>query len=248
MSTIAFYNGAAGMIAYQNALNVTGHNIANVQTNGYKNQRAAFDALLYTRMNTNVEGEHLVGHSVKQEYVDQIMLQSSLDQTYRELDFALVGNGFFQVEDDGQLEYTRNGNFQLSVEGTTATLVTNDGAYVLGTDGQRITIPQQPDGSYDYEGITQRLGVYRFPNQWGLIPQNNARYTESDNSGAAVLTSPADVPQENPLEVLQGALERSSVDLATEMVNMITYQRSFQINSRVLQTADEIAQEINNLR
>ena len=248
MSMIAFYTGASGMRAFQSGLDVTAHNLANVQTNGYKYRRAAFQDLLYSRMNTNVEGEHLVGHGVKQEYIDQIMTQAGLDQTMNSLDFALVGDGFFAVENRGQVEYTRNGAFDLSVAGDTVSLVTNDGAYVLDRNGNRITVTPEPDGSFDLSGLKDRIGVYTFPNQWGLNPENNARYTISANSGQPQLAIPGAAGANEKLELLQGSLEFSGVDMSTEMVNIITYQRAFQISSRVLQTADQIAEELNNLR
>jgi flagellar basal body rod protein FlgG len=248
MSMIAFYNGGAGMRAYQEALNVTSHNIANIQTNGYKARRATFQDLLYGRINTNVEGEHLVGHGVRMEHVDQIMVQAGFDQTHYQLDFAIAGDGFFQVNNRGRLEYTRGGAFDLSMENGVPTLVTNDGAYVLDRAGNRITLTQDRDGALSTDGLADRLGVYRFPNQWGLIPQSNARYIVSDNSGAAQLATPATVDEASPLEVIQGALERSGVDLGGEMIDVIMYQRAFQVNSRVLQSADEIASELNSMR
>ena len=247
MSMISFYTGAAGMRAFQRKMDVVSHNIANVQTNGYKYRRAAFEDLLYSRINTNVQGEHLVGHGVKQEAIDQIMTQGSLDHTLYDLDFAIVGDGFFQVDHRGATEYTRNGAFDLSMESGVPTLVTNDGAYVLDRAGNRITL-EQVDGKYVTEGLREKLGVYTFDNQWGLEPRNNARYVVSPNSGPAVLTLPEQSTQENPLDVLQGYLERSGVDLGREMIEVIMAQRAFQMSSRVLQTADQIATEINNLR
>ncbi len=248
MSMIAFYTGAAAMRAFQSGMDVTGHNLANVQTNGYKYRRAVFQDLLYSRLNTNVEGENLTGHGVKQEHIDQIMTPTALDQTMNDLDFALTGDGFFAVENRGQIEYTRNGAFSLSVAGDTVSLVTNDGAFVLDADGNRITLVPEADGTFDVSGLRERIAVYRFPNQWGLNPENNARYSISANSGQPVLTVPGDPNAANPVELLQGALEYSSVDMSTEIVNIITYQRAFQISSRVLQTADQMAEELNNLR
>ncbi len=248
MSMIAFYNGASGMRAFQNALDVTSHNIANVQTNGYKLQRPVFQDLLYSRINTNVEGEHLVGHGVKQQYIDQIMGQAGLNQSMHPLDFALVGDGFFQVDNNGTIEYTRNGAFDLSIEEAGPTLVTNDGAYVLDRDGNRIVLPEDAAGNVVTDGLVDVLGVHTFPNQWGLIPQDKSRFIVSENSGEAQLVIPGAVANGASVELLQGALELSGTDLGNEMVNMIMYQRGFQVSSRVLQTADEIANELNNLR
>lgn len=247
MSMIAFYTGTSGMRAYQSALDVTAHNIANVNTSGFKARRAAFDDLLRSRIATNVEGNHLVGHGVKQENIDQIMGQSGFQQTGFALDFAIAGDGFFAVENNGQREYTRSGAFDVSVEGGTSYLVTNDGAYVLDSAGARITIPRTADGGVMTDGLTEKLGVFRFPNQYGLTPQNNARFTANEISGAAILV-PQGGTTENPLKLVQGALEFSGVELGNEMVNMIMQQRAFQMNARVVQTADQLADLINHLR
>ncbi len=246
MSSISFWNGASGMRAFQSKMDVVSHNIANVNTDGYKGQRAAFDDLIRTQMNTNVEGNFLVGHGVKQEYTDNLMAQGSLTSTGQALDFALAGAGYFAVNDDGETQYTRNGAFYLSVEGANATLVTNDGARVLDRSNQIITLPYT-NGTVDTTGLAERLGVFSFPNEYGLTPQTNSRFTVSDNSGEAQLLQPSGANGPN-YDLIQGYLERSNVDLAREMVNIIESQRAFQMNSRVVQTADEIAQEVNNMR
>lgn len=243
---IAFYTGASGMRAFQSAMDVTAHNIANVNTTGYQLRRASFDDLLKSRINTNVEGNHLVGHGVKQEKIDQLFSQSGLDQTMFALDFAIVGEGFFAVDNRGEIEYTRNGAFSLSIEGDNAYLTTNDGAYVLDAQGQKIALSRNADGSYNTDDIRQRLGVFGFSNPYGLIPQSNSRFIISENSGEAQLMQLG--ADGKPLEVIQGALEFSGVDLGNEMVNIITYQRAYQMNARVVQTADQMADLVNNLR
>ena len=248
MSMIAFYTGASGMRTFQEKLNVISHNLANVNTYGFKAGRSSFEELLYSRMNTNVEGDHLVGHGVKQAHIDQLMAQSGFDNTTYQLDFAIAGDGFFKVEVDGEEEYTRNGAFTVSVEGGNAMLVSNDGAYVLDRNGGHITVPKDSTGKYDYAKLTSLLGVYTFPNQWGLEPKNNARYAESENSGEAKLAQPGSVANGDKTAVMQGYLERSNVEMANEMVGLTMAQRAFQINSRVLQTADQIAEQLNNLR
>lgn len=246
MSDISFWTGASGMRAFQSKLDVVAHNIANVNTYGYKTRRASFDDLVRNRINTNVEGQHLVGHGVKQEYVDNIMNQSSLDQTGYPLDFAIAGEGFFAVDNRGEREYTRNGAFAISTEGATNYLVTNDGAYVLDKNGQRINIEME-NGQINTGDIADRLGVYGFGNPYGLTPAGSSRYTVSENSGEAVVLGQG-APNQNTYQIMTQALEFSSVDLSTEMTEIINAQRAFQMNSRVVQTADQIANELNNLR
>ena len=249
MSMIALYTGAFGVRAFQSALDVTSHNLANVNTSGYKARRPAFDDLIRSRLNTNVEGNHLTGHGVKQEYVDNLMDQAGFDITNESLDFAISGSGFFSVEYRGQRMYTRNGAFDWSVEGngSTATLVTNDGGYVLDRNGAHITVPVV-NGTVNTEGLRERLGIYRFANPYGLTPENNARFTQSDNSGAATLVQTLGGTGPDGSDVIQGALEFSSVDLSKEMIDVISAQRAFQANARVVTTADEMATEINGLR
>ncbi len=246
MSSISFWNGASGMRAFQSKLDVVSHNIANVNTDGYKAQRAAFDDLIRTQINTNVEGNHLVGHGVKQEYVDNLMGQGALTSTGQALDFAIAGAGYFAVDNAGTIEYTRNGAFYLSVEGNAATLVTNDGARVLDQNNQPITLAYT-NGTVDTTGLSQRLGMFGFQNEYGLIPHTNSRFTVSENSGAAQAL-PATGENGKNYDLMQGYLERSNVDLAREMVNVIEAQRAFQMNSRVVQTSDQIAEELNNMR
>ncbi len=244
--SIAFYTGASGMRAYQNALDVTSHNIANLQTNGYKRRRPAFEDLLRSRMNTNVAGEHLTGHGVRQHYIDEIMAQGALQQTDYPLDFAIVGHGFFAVDHGGEIQYTRNGAFNLSIEGNTGTLVTDDGAYVLDRTGARIVVPVV-NGQADLSSVRGRLAVYTFANPYGLVPQNNARYTPSDNSGAATL-GVIGAPEDGGYTIVDQALEHSNVELAEQMAEVITSQRAYQLSARVVQTADNIMDIVNNLR
>lgn len=247
MSSISFWNGASGMRAYQSKLDVVAHNIANVNTSGYKAQRAAFDDLIRTQMNTNVEGNNMVGHGVKQQYIDNLMTPGSLQETGYDLDFAIAGDGFFGVDMNGQREFTRNGAFHLSVANNQATLVTNDGGFVLDKNGQRITLPYT-NGKVDTSGLTQRLGVWGFANPYGLVAENNARFTQSENSGQAALLAQGGTPNVRGYELKQNYLELSGVELSEQMVEIIEAQRAFQMNSRVVQTADQIAEELNNLR
>lgn len=246
MSMTAFYTGASGMKAFQSKLDVTAHNIANVQTNGYKARRASFDDLIRSRIDTYVEGEHLVGHGVKQEYIDQIMGQAGLDQTGYALDFAIVGEGFFAVDYRGETMYTRNGAFDLSVDGNLATVVTSDGGYVLDRNGNRITLAFE-NGTVETSGLAERLGIFNFANIYGLTPQNNARFTPSANSGQPFLMTQG-TPGQEEFEVRQFTLENSAVELTQEVISIINAQRAYQMNARVVQTADEMANLLNNLR
>ena len=210
---IAFYNGASGLVAHQGALEQVANNIANVNTVGYKPTRPEFDDLLYTQMYTNEE-KPLRGHGVKLSSADLLYGQGPIQQTYRELDFALMSDGFFAVENpDGERVYTRNGAFDISVEGRR---------------------------SYNFAALKDQIGVFLFPNPYGLESINNTSFRESANSGAAAVAE--------EYLIREQALENSGVHLADEMTNLIVTQRAYQLSARVVQTSDEMEEIVNNLR
>ena len=237
---IAFYNGASGLVAHQSALDQVANNIANVNTTGYKPTRPEFEDLLYTQMYTNEE-KPMHGHGVKLSSADLLYGQGPIQQTYRALDFALMTDGFFAVQDlDGETVYTRNGAFDLSIEGKNAYLVDDQGRYVLDSRGSQITVNKLSDDTYDYSGLTDKIGVFVFDNPYGLESINNTSFRESDNSGTAR------VAQEYLIR--EQALENSGVQLADEMTNLIVTQRAYQLSARVVQTSDEMEEIVNNLR
>lgn len=237
---IAFYNGASGLVAHRGALDLVANNIANVNTVGYKPTRPEFDDLLYTELYTNEE-KPLSGHGVKLSSADLLYGQGPIQQTYRELDFALMSDGFFAVENpDGERVYTRSGAFDLSVEGRRTYLVDNQGRYVLDSRGRHITVEQKENGEYDYAALKDQIGVYVFPNPYGLESINNTSFRESDNSGTAALAEEYTIREQ--------ALENSGVHLADEMTNLIVTQRAYQLSARIVQTADSMEEIINNLR
>lgn len=243
---IAFYNGVSGMIAYQENLNVTAQNIANVNTIGYKASRSSFNDLLYTQMNTKVEGENLVGHGVKHQDTDLMFQQGSFQSTENMYDFALASdNGLFAVENaNGEIEYTRNGTFALSTSGNSMYLVTSDGAFVLDARGANIKVPVKEGTTNvpDLEGLNEKIGVYTFSNPYGLENRQGSRFVETALSGEPVAMKTTDGV------IMQGMLEFSKTDLAQEMTKMIEAQRAFQLNAKVVQTADELESTVNNLR
>lgn len=245
---IGFYNGVTGMIAHQEQMNVVAHNIANVNTIGFKAGRSSFADLMYTQMNTKVDGENLVGHGVKHQETDLLFGEASVTQTDYALDFAITGEGFFAVDHNGTTEYTRNGCFTLSANGNTNYLVTSDGSYVLDSGGRRIRVPRVEGSSNvpDTTEILDKLGIYTFTNPYGLEPVENVRFVPTDNSGEAVALKSNNNPTN--IKALQGFTEMSGVELSSEMVNMISAQRGFQFNTKVVQTADAMDEMINNLR
>ncbi len=247
----AFYSGASGLIAHQEALNTIGHNIANVDTTGYKTHHNSFDELLYTRMYVNTPEEANTGHGVRAgaEPGGILFLQGSFSNTGDKHHFAISGDAFFAVEGaDGQPQYTRDGAFTIAMEGSSAYLTAGDGSYILDTSGSRITVPvKESEGdaeiiTLDLEAVNEMLGLYTFANPSALAGVSSTRFAPTANSGEAEEASRT----EN--KVLQGYLERSSVDLADEMTKMIAAQRSYQVAARVVQTADQLEEISNSLR
>lgn len=257
---IAFYTGVSGMLASQAHMDVTSNNIANVNTVGYKTQESSFQSLLYTKMNIHsnynstaagdadndaAKSYDMVGHGVRIGQVNLLYDQAGFLASGRALDFAINGEGLFGVETtSGEIEYTRNGNFLVSIEGNKPYLVTSDGSYVLTGNGKRISLALNESGSPVTDGLAQEIGLYHFTNPYGLTPTQGGSFKANDISGKAVSAKSSDTTS----TIVQGFLENSNVELSDQMVNMIQAQRSFQMNSRVVQTADEIDEMINNLR
>jgi len=238
----AFYSGVSGLMAYQEALNTIGNNVANVNTVGYKAQTTSFQDLLYTDMYVNTETNPLTGHGVKAVAVGITPGQAALIKTDRELDFAINGDGWFAVERDGRVQYTRNGSFSIGLEGYGAYLVTSDGAYVLDSNGYRIYCDSS-NVKQDFapEVLCERIGVFTFANPEALEPVSSTCYVPTAISGAAAAT------WEGRGKIISGFLENSGVELTEELSRMIAAQRAYQISARLIQVADENEQTINGL-
>ena len=248
---ISFFNGVSGMIAYQEEMNRISHNIANANTNGYKPLQSSFSELLYTHMAVNSPEEPWVGHGVK---ITEPLLdytQGAPLQTGITLDFALNGDGFFAVErPNGNVEYTRNGAFNISIEGSKAYLVmVGDGSHVLDSRGRHIELTRESKNDpYDLSALKDQIGIYDFSNPYALEPTGGTCYKETDASGEAETIRIGRNRNGRSYQLLSGALEQSAVNLADEMVDVITAQKAFQFNAKMVQTADELEQIINNLR
>lgn len=241
---ISFYNGVSGLVAYQEDMDRISNNISNSGTVGFKASRTDFSQLLYTQMAVNSGSQPMVGHGVRADDSRLQYKQGTPLQTGISLDYALTGDGFFAVErPDGSIQYTRNGAFDISVNGNKGYLVTADGSFVLDGRGKRIELRRDSrDEPFDFEQLSDQIGVYVIENPYGLEPVGNSCFALTESSGRA------QADRNGSERLLQGALEQSSVDLSDEMVNVIQAQRAFQINAKMVQTADELEQVINNLR
>lgn len=239
---IAFHTGKTAMIAQAQALNVYGNNLANINTYGYQTMRPTFADALYS-VQRSTEPEWQTGHGAYVAKTDMMFSESMFYSTERPLDFAIAGEGFFAVQDRwGTTNYTRDGAFAMTQAETGEWyLVSGSGEYVLDYEGNRIVVPfNEEDNAPDYAELAKLVGVYEFENPFGIEALATNRYAATDRSG---------IPTANEtMEKLQGVLIASNVDLAAMMVKLIETQRAYQLSSRVVTTADELANIANNLR
>ncbi|MEQ1954278.1 flagellar basal-body rod protein FlgG [Mesorhizobium sp. CN2-181] len=255
---------ATGMNAQQTNLEVIANNIANINTTGFKRARAEFTDLLYqvdrmqgvpSRANASVVPEGVsIGLGVKTAAVRNLHIQGNLISTGNKFDLALTGNGWFQIDGaDGETLYTRSGAFNTNATGQ---LVTLDGYTVQ----PNITIPSDAievvvnksgevfariDGQVDLQNLGQ-LQLSNFSNEAGLAAMGDNLFRETPASGPAITGVPGDP---GFAEVEQGYLEASNVDPVKEITELISAQRAYEMNSKVIQAADEMAAVVSkNIR
>ncbi|MDX8323419.1 flagellar basal-body rod protein FlgG [Agrobacterium tumefaciens] len=247
---------ATGMDAQQTNLEIIANNIANINTTGYKRARAEFTDLLYqtermqgvpNRANQAIvpEGAN-IGLGVQTSAVRNIHTQGNLIETGNKLDVAIIGQGWFQIEAaDGSTLYSRAGAFNKNADGN---LVTVDGYNVIPninipTDAQDITITRTGQvtarigNAADFTELGQ-LTIANFANEAGLKPLGDNLFSQTPASGAAVIGVPDD-PSYGYIK--QSYLEGSNVDAVKEITDLITAQRAYEMNSKVITTADEMA-------
>jgi len=253
---ISYYTAVSAMNAFQQDLDVTANNMANVGTNGYKSMRSDFNDLLYTQMDMRPEAQ--VGHGVKNNGPGTAFGQGIFRKTGRALDFAVSGKAFFAIrtsEDEEEPAYTRDGAFQISSTEDGNYLTTSDGSYVLDWDGEPIELEYKAakdsrgddTGELDLDSIADRLGLFVCDNPEGLIHAGSNLFRSGQTSGEWMSIEDLDEDQEKSA-VMTRTLEMSNADMSTEMVNLMQTQRAFQLNSRIVSTADQIEEMINNLR
>ena len=244
----AFYSGASGLSAYQQYMDVIANNLANVGTTGFKPNEVSFENLLSTKMYVNSAQNPLSGSGVKSVSTGINASQSSLQPTGYDLDFAIVGDGFFGTRVGDQFAYTRDGSFSITLVNDVPYLTTQSGAFVVDRTGQPIAIPAatgeaaEAGSLYDYDALSKSIGVFHFNHAGALQPVSGNGYAETEKSGKPM------VMQNETSTILRQFLENSGSNMLDQMMNMISAQRAYQISARVLQTADENEQTINNLR
>jgi flagellar basal-body rod protein FlgG len=250
-----------GMEAQQTQLDTISHNLANVATNGFKRSHAIFEDLIYQNMRqsgantteqTQLPTGLQVGLGVRPVATSRIYSQGNLQQTTNNLDLAIKGNGFFQIQQpDGTTAYTRDGSFQLDANGQ---MVTNNGYTLLPgitipPNAQSISIGQDGTVSVLVPGnvAPQTVGqvqLANFINPAGLDPKGQNLFTETASSGSAN----SGAPNANGLgAVQQGFVETSNVNVVEELVSMIQTQRAYELNSKAVKTSDEMLQKLAQL-
>ena len=261
----SMWTAATGMKAQQLNIDTISNNLANVNTTSYKGQRAEFKDLFYATMKknniTDEEGRPVnlqVGHGVMPVATKKDFRTGSFLETDNPLDVAIDGTGFFAVElPNGEVRYTRDGSFKLSIDGDEAMLVTSEGYIVLSEDEDEIVFDEGIRDinidefgyitSADEDGETveiARLKFVNFMNPEGLLSEGMNLYSETAASGEEI---PVET-EEMKSKVVQGYLESSNVQVVDEMVKMITAQRAYEISSKTIQASDEMLQIINSLK
>ena len=256
----ALWVAKTGLDAQQTRMTVTAHNLANVNTNGYKRERAEFEDLLYqqgrqagaqssqqTQLPTGLE----TGTGVRVVATEKLHTQGNLLQTGNALDVAIQGRGFFEIlMPDGTNGYTRDGSFQINGQGELVTasgysvqpgITIPDGAQsvTIGSDGI-VSVQLAGDASPVQVG---NLSIVDFVNAAGLQSRGENLFLETGASGPPQ----SGTPGLNGLgSLVQGSLESSNVNVVEELVNMIETQRAYEMNSKAISTTDEMLQYLNN--
>lgn len=260
----AMWSAASGMKGLQLKIDTIGNNLANVSTYGFKKQRVEFKDLMYEKIaQSNFkdgQGKPVsteVGHGVMPTATTRTFTTGSLEQTENPFDVALNGDGFFVIKDGmGRERYTKDGAFKLSVSEGVSSLVTTDGYAVQGADGNIVLgadldkMILGKDGSIlvkrkgaETEEALGSLKIVRFTNPSGLEAQGTNLYAKSAASG-----EPIDGVAGDAGETWQGFLESSNVQVVDEMIQMISAQRAYELNSKTIQTADKILELAANLK
>ena len=257
----SLYTAATGMVAQQLDQDVVANNLANLNTTGFKKSRANFQDLMYQVLtkagSLSATGQQLpsgieIGMGSKLVSTQKIFTQGDYVQTSNQFDWAIEGDGFFQIDDgQGKTLYTRAGNFKTNKDGN---IVNQEGLMLTPT----INIPQgtvlltvDKTGAVsatDQKGAVTQIGqltIGRFVNPAGLSSVGRNLYDKTDASGDAVVGNPN---MDGRGSISQYFLENSNVNVIDEMIKMITGQRAYEIDSKAVQTADNMLGIINNLK
>lgn len=268
----SLWSAATGMNAQQTNVDTIANNLANVNSMGYKAQKAQFKSLLYQNLQsrtTTANGDpkptySQVGLGVRTSSINNIYTQGSLLEAASDTAFAIEGDGFFAVQgEDGNRYYTRNGDFTWAMNTNGGMILTNqDGLPVLSSTGRTITLARTyiasrisitqdgevcyPDADNNPQPLGIKIGVYQFSNPGGLERYGDTLLVQTEASGNAINEDTN--PNVKKSRIIQGYLEGSNVSVADEMVNLIVAQRAYEMNSKAITTSDSMMETANNLK
>ncbi|MGD0300881.1 MAG: flagellar basal-body rod protein FlgG [Bryobacteraceae bacterium] len=259
----ALFSAASGMNAQQLNVENIANNIANANTTGFKSRRAQFQDLLYQNMiqpgaaasqQTTVPTGLQMGLGTRAVSNEVIFTQGDFSETDNPLDMVIQGNGFFQIQQtSGTLAYTKAGNFHLNNTGQIVdpngnllsppiTIPTNALTMSIGADGTvSYTLPGQTSAQQ-----AGQIQLATFANPSGLNSIGNSLFQQTDASGDPVVGTPGG--QDGVGTLLEGYVEQSNVSIVQEFVNLIVSQRAYEANSKVVKAADDMYQQVNNLK
>ena len=257
---LSLYSAATGMEAQQLNLNTIANNLANVNTPGFKRSKIEFQDLLYqkprasgadsgggNKVPTGIE----VGNGSRVAATSKVFTQGQLTQSGEKLDLAIQGDGFFEVQKaDGTIGYTRDGSFKLNAQGQVVTvdgLPLLSGFQAIPVGASSVNIAQNGQVTVQTaSGTTSfRLTLTRFASPAGLRSMGANLYDESAASGPPETGAPS---EQGYGSIMQGYTEASNVNIVEEMVNLITAQRAYEINSKSIQTSDEMLQNVAQMK
>ncbi|XDZ70217.1 flagellar basal-body rod protein FlgG [Alphaproteobacteria bacterium LSUCC0744] len=258
MSTFAMHVAKTGLNSQQVKMQVIANNLANVNTTGFKSDRANFESLLYqilrgagesTSENTSLTSGLSVGTGTRLLNTSKLFTQGSLIDTGNSLDLAVEGDGFFQVlMPDGRIGYTRAGAFSRNAEGAVTTasgyplqpeIQIPEDALSINVSSDGIVTVQLP-GGVEAEEVGQ-ITLADFPNKQGLQPNGESMLIETPASGAPIVANPF---QEGMGRLVQGAVESSNVNVVQQLVDMIETQRAYEVSSKTITSVDEMMRYI----
>jgi len=267
----SLWSAATGMKAQQTAVDTIANNLANVNTVGYKTEKAEFKSLLYQTLQTKTTSSDgtpkpisaQVGLGVRNSSIKSIFTQGNITAVDSNSAFAVQGQGFFAIQGpDNETYYTRSGDFHWSLTETGIALTTSEGYKVLDSNGRAIELSSNymtsrisinssgtlcyPDATNNAQSLGITIGMYQFQNPAGMEKIGNNFYVVTDASGPAM--NEATSANLTKSALAQGYLEASNVQVADEMVNLIVAQRAYEMNSKAITTTDSMMELANNLK
>lgn len=266
----ALWTAASGMNSQQTHVDTIAHNLSNINTAGYKSEKAEFKTLLYQNLqsqSTNSDGTRKpisaqVGLGTRMASVTSNFNQGSMNETGLFTDWGIEGDGFYKIDTGNGIMYTRNASFALTTVDGGVMVTTSNGYPVLDSNNETMVIPSDyssstitvtEDGKLFARNQANELidlgiqvSLVQFANPAGLSKEGNSLFAETENSGEPMEELTSDTLKNSKIH--QKYLEASNVQAADEMVNLIIAQRAYEMNSKAIQSADTMMQQANNLR